>query len=209
MAKYSADKKRLVYESEREFYDIQAARGAADKKFNMKSKPHIAVDVKRFMKHINKQSRILDAGCRDAWAMGYLTARGFENVRGFDVVEKNVEICQKHGYNVVVANAEDLCVYDTGAFDMVFARHMLEHVVNPRLAIAEFARVLKKGGIFYCVIPLQIPGTTPQVKYGHSFVFTKVNKLICMSRKFFTEISHIAREHSKSGLAATYVGQRK
>jgi ubiquinone/menaquinone biosynthesis C-methylase UbiE len=209
MAKYATDKKRLVYSSSQEFYDLQACRGATDEAFNIKSKPHIAVDVKRLMKHISGSSKILDAGCRDAWALGYLAKKGFTNVHGFDVIKENVSICRKHGYNVLKANAEDLVVYDTSSFDAVFARHMLEHVVNPRKAIAEFARILRKGGIFYCIIPLQNQGTTPKIKYGHSYVFYNVDELYHMSSKFFREISRIKREHSKSGLAATFVGKRK
>lgn len=208
MAEYQADKKRLRYVSDQEFYGLQASRGADDSKFDVKAKPHIAVDVNRMVRFVKKPHRILDAGCRDAWAMGYLKAKGYKNVRGFDVIKKNVEICRSHGFDVEKADAENLAIYDMNSFDAVLARHMLEHVKEPRKAIHEFARILRPGGIFYCVIPLQKAGTVPDIKYGHSYVFNSVHEVGSMSQKLFSQVSCIKKEQSKSGLAATFVGRR-
>ncbi len=208
MAKYHDDKKRLLYSSSQEFLEIQASRGATDAKFNIKEKPHIAVDVNRMLKFIHKEDRILDAGCRDAWAMGYLASKGYTDVKGFDIISENVDICKRHGFDVDEAAAEDLSIYRARSFEVVFSRHMLEHVIEPHMAIIEFARIIRHGGILYCVIPLQKAGTTPKVKYGHSYVFNSIDEVANMSKNFFKQISCIKREHSKSGLAATFVGQR-
>lgn len=43
--------------------------------------------------------------------------------------------------------------YEDGAFDVVIANHMLEHVVNPHKALSEVRRVLRSGGRFICQTP--------------------------------------------------------
>ena len=43
-------------------------------------------------------------------------------------------------------DAQDL-PFDDGTFDVVVANHMLYHVPDPRRAAAEFARVLRPGGV--------------------------------------------------------------
>ena len=42
---------------------------------------------------------------------------------------------------------------DTGAFDFVFGSHVLEHMPNPGLALREWVRVTKAGGIVYSIVP--------------------------------------------------------
>lgn len=39
------------------------------------------------------------------------------------------------------------------SFDFVFCIYVLEHITDPKLAIEEMYRVLKPGGICYCLIP--------------------------------------------------------
>lgn len=50
-----------------------------------------------------------------------------------------------------------------GAFDMVFASHVLEHVDDDRCAIAEIWRVLVPGGVAVLPVPIVAPRT---VEYG-------------------------------------------
>ncbi len=40
-----------------------------------------------------------------------------------------------------------------GIFDFVIASHVLEHLPNPCLALEEFLRIVKPGGIVYLVVP--------------------------------------------------------
>lgn len=45
---------------------------------------------------------------------------------------------------------EYLLPYESDIFDVVLSFGVLEHVANERCSIAEIARVLKKGGLFFC-----------------------------------------------------------
>jgi SAM-dependent methyltransferase len=42
---------------------------------------------------------------------------------------------------------------DAGAFDILICNHVLEHVERPQVALAEAARVLRRGGRFICQTP--------------------------------------------------------
>lgn len=208
MAKYATDNKTLVYESDSEFYKIQAKRGAKLEKFRPTKKMHIVYDLSRFFGFVSKDDRILDVGCRDGWAIGFMLFRNFKQVQGCDVIEKNVEICRSHEYEVDLASAESLNCYDDSSFDAVFCRHTLEHIRCPKKSIKEFDRILRIGGIFYCTIPLEKKGRHPHVKYGHSHVFNRIEEVVAMMPQF-TILKVVKRERTRSGLAATVVGRKK
>ena len=42
---------------------------------------------------------------------------------------------------------------DTSSFDVLICNHVLEHVTRPSVALAEVARVLRRGGRFVCQTP--------------------------------------------------------
>jgi methyltransferase family protein len=42
---------------------------------------------------------------------------------------------------------------ESGSFDVVICNHVLEHVERPKVALAEVARVLRRGGRFVCQTP--------------------------------------------------------
>lgn len=53
---------------------------------------------------------------------------------------------------VMNASAEEL-PFDDNTFDLVFSSHVLEHIPNMNKAIEEIDRVLKPGGINFCIVP--------------------------------------------------------
>ena len=58
----------------------------------------------------------------------------------------------------IQANLEAL-PFEEASFDLLFCSHVLEHVENDRLAIAEMFRVLSPGGVAYVMVPT-FPGAT-------------------------------------------------
>lgn len=57
-----------------------------------------------------------------------------------------------HNVNVMHASAENL-PFEDNSFDMVFSSHVLEHVPDVKKGVSEINRVLKPGGINFCVVP--------------------------------------------------------
>jgi SAM-dependent methyltransferase len=56
----------------------------------------------------------------------------------------------------------DLCrlPFGDGAFDLIFASHVLEHIEDDNAAIAEIARVLRSGGVAILPVPIISPDKT-------------------------------------------------
>jgi ubiquinone/menaquinone biosynthesis C-methylase UbiE len=54
--------------------------------------------------------------------------------------------------DVLAASAEEIPMPDS-SFDFIFSSHVLEHIPNKRKSLAEVERLLKPGGIFFCVVP--------------------------------------------------------
>ncbi|MBE9100230.1 bifunctional 2-polyprenyl-6-hydroxyphenol methylase/3-demethylubiquinol 3-O-methyltransferase UbiG [Vacuolonema iberomarrocanum] len=95
---------------------------------------------------------VLDVGCGGGYTCEFLTQRGAK-VWGIDQSAACIQTAQTH------ATAEGLAIaykqglaeqlpFESGQFDVVVCVDVLEHVENPKQAIAEISRVLKPGGCF-------------------------------------------------------------
>jgi SAM-dependent methyltransferase len=113
------------------------------------------------------QGPALDFGC----GMGRLTqglAQHFDSVIGVDVARSMVEEAERHnkfrGHVLYVHNdRDDLGQFVDGSFGFVFTMLVLQHM-EPRYSkryIAEFARIVRPGGLFV----FQMPGKMP-FKHG-------------------------------------------
>lgn len=73
------------------------------------------------------------------------------HVVGLDIEPERVNDTYDHSPLVNVAAGEYL-PYPSGRFDLLLSHEVIEHVQNDALAVAEMARVLKKGGraIIFC-----------------------------------------------------------
>ncbi|MBE7467956.1 MAG: class I SAM-dependent methyltransferase [Anaerolineae bacterium] len=91
------------------------------------------------------------------------------HVVGLDIEPERVSDSYAHSPLVNVAAGEYL-PYPSGCFDLVLSHEVIEHVQNDALAVAEMARVLKKGGraIIFCpnrLYPFETHGHYWQGKY--------------------------------------------
>ena len=100
--------------------------------------------------------RVLEIGCGRGGLLAALSTRGAAEVQGVDFVETYVaEAAQRGGPNVRVrtANLAEALPYPAGAFDVVFAMEVLEHLKVPERCLGEVHRVLSPGGRLVLSIP--------------------------------------------------------
>lgn len=102
--------------------------------------------------HLRPDAEVLDVGC----GPGTITlglARRAGRVVGLDMSPEMVEACGTLAAREGVANvsfeagsAYEL-PFDGGAFDVVYAHQLLQHLADPVAALREFRRVLRPGGL--------------------------------------------------------------
>lgn len=97
---------------------------------------------------IGSHAKVLDVGCGAGFLSNALAEDGFETV-GIDLSNSSLEIARQTGKaHYIQANAYSL-PFPKASFDAVCAMDILEHVEVPSLLVAEAARVLKPGGLFF------------------------------------------------------------
>lgn len=103
-------------------------------------------------KLLPENGRVLDVGCGQGPALDWFSRNNFY-VRGITTNLQDLRICEEKGYNVELADQNNMPPVWTDYFDCVWARHVLEHSICPFWTLHEFARVLKPGGILYAECP--------------------------------------------------------
>ena len=96
--------------------------------------------------------KILDIGCGRGYGMLKFQEQGCKNVSGLTLSKEDADHARERGFEVV---EEDMSFQtaDDNTYDVLFARHSLEHSPYPLLTLLEFYRVLKPGGIIYVEMP--------------------------------------------------------
>jgi SAM-dependent methyltransferase len=93
--------------------------------------------------------RCLDVGC----SAGYVLAAGDSlglRPTGIDIAAYTAKLAKERGYASATASLTEL---PFRSFDIVTAKHTLEHVDVPRRGLSELARVLRPGGVVLVVVP--------------------------------------------------------
>jgi SAM-dependent methyltransferase len=99
------------------------------------------------------QARVLDVGAASGSFVAICNQLGYrcEGVEPWeDARFCAVELSKRLGIPIcVVAGSAESIPYDDGAFDVVHASSVIEHVLDLEAALAEIHRVLKPGGVFW------------------------------------------------------------
>ena len=99
------------------------------------------------------QGRVLEVGCGLGHLLGWLVDR--YQAYGTDI---NVWALSQARRNVPAANfallsAEDLGGFPQAAFQIVIAKHVVEHLPHPERAVAEMSRIISPGGVLILATP--------------------------------------------------------
>jgi len=107
---------------------------------------------------VTAADRLLDVGPGTGTFLARLSAAGHAApLTGLDFSAQSAATCGRiPGVSGVRGDAQHLPFTDA-AFDVVTARHMLYHLDDPALAVAEARRVLREGGRFAAVVNRESP----------------------------------------------------
>jgi len=95
--------------------------------------------------------RMLDIGCGNGRFLLRMQQLGWQ-VQGVEFNQTAVNICRRNGLNVFHGELQDAGLEES-SFDLISARHVIEHVPDPDGFIADIARLLKTGGRLHLRTP--------------------------------------------------------
>ncbi len=209
------------------FYDQQAQKYSPLKTIRLERqglKKLFSFDD-RFLQVVNKLSeiiqkskqknlKILDVGCGDGFYERQIIRQRIKNCQfyGVDISQKQLEktkniFSKSHKLNI----DNQKLPFKNNFFDTVILSEILEHLFNPKFAIQEAQRVLKKGGYLFLTAPnsgaLQIrlslffTGKSLLINYPQNeqhirfFNRSGIEKLVSLKKVYFTGVGSCFFDH--------------
>ncbi len=117
-------------------------------------------------------SAILDIGAGDGFLMSLATAAGHRPT-GVNFTNEDVAACKAKDLVCLQGDMHDLPFFWEENFDLVWARHILEHSPFPMRALCEAHQVLKPGGLLYIEVPAPDTACFHQENGNHFSVLTQ------------------------------------
>jgi SAM-dependent methyltransferase len=106
--------------------------------------------LRGIVRQLPSQAQVVDIGCGTG---GFLNIVEYENE---SIVTHGVDVVTPPEFSssatFVQASAENL-PFSSNKFDLVTSSHVLEHLNNPYLAVAEMVRICRPGGYVYIETP--------------------------------------------------------
>lgn len=99
----------------------------------------------------DRRPRILDVGCGTGANLMMLSKYG--DAEGVDISEDALAFCRERGLDKVRLGAGEELPYDDGAFDLVTALDVVEHMDDDLAGLKEMRRVLRPGGRVLLFVP--------------------------------------------------------
>jgi 2-polyprenyl-6-hydroxyphenyl methylase/3-demethylubiquinone-9 3-methyltransferase len=107
--------------------------------------------LERIAGRVGPSARVLDVGCGAGFLSNALAQAG-HRVVGIDASAESLAVARQHDETQTVRyeRGDALSLpYAAASYDVVCAMDFLEHVEDPARAVAEAARVLRPGGLFF------------------------------------------------------------
>jgi ubiquinone/menaquinone biosynthesis C-methylase UbiE len=119
------------------------------------TKSHRLITARSFERFVlpikDTVTHALDIGCGQGVALELFAKHGIR-ATGITLSDIDAEVCRQKGWDVQVMDQTFLS-FSENAFDLLWARHCLEHSPMPLLTLFEYARVLRTHGWLYIEVP--------------------------------------------------------
>ena len=110
--------------------------------------------IQTYMKHVSRNRpspTILNVGCGTGGTIGILEK--FGTVDNVDTSDDAISFTKKLGYSRIVKVDDISLPFEDGAYDIVGAFDVLEHIEDHKSALSEWRRVLKDDGAIVITVP--------------------------------------------------------
>lgn len=154
------------------------------------SEPHISITNVAIQSLIDANiikpdMRILDVGCGQGGALEIFNNLGLKTT-GI-TLGPDFTICLQKGLNVFQIDQNNMS-FDESSFDIIWARHVLEHSPIPLFTLFEYKRLLRTGGILYVEVPAPMTFARHEFNENHYSVLTPTMWVALFKKAGFKEI---------------------
>jgi len=104
------------------------------------------------LKVLKPSGRVLDYGCSWGYGVFQLRASGYDAL-GFEISHGRAEFARTWAGGTILEGSADLDRLADGSLDVLFTNHVVEHLRGLRPTFDLFARLLRPGGLLFCVLP--------------------------------------------------------
>lgn len=108
---------------------------------------------RRLVRKYVPRGRLLEIGCGTGFFLAEMSR--FFHVCGIDISPVALERSRANcpGADIRRMSAEELDIFPEGYFDVVVARHVMEHLRDPAGVLVSCGRILRPGGLLLLVVP--------------------------------------------------------
>lgn len=148
-----------------------------------------------FTDYTDKSSPLLDIGTREGWFLEFLIKAGYKDVQAIEICPEAITLAKNKGLRVAKIDIQKMVFRDE--FGTITAIHVLEHCSNPKQAISNIYKALKKGGVLYLEIPLE--SNPYPMKSAHFSSFPNEGALFDLFNKKWKRLAHDIIVMNKAG----------
>lgn len=141
--------------------------------------------------------KLLEIGCSQGDLLRELQNNPKFDACGLDFGGAPINYARSLGLNVQQGSLESMD-FPSESFDLVVAIHTIEHLQNPIRTLTEIHRILKKGGLFFVVVPcishIKAKRSGKNWKYwgkGHLWYFSTKTMALFVN-KFGFDVLHLS-----------------
>jgi 2-polyprenyl-3-methyl-5-hydroxy-6-metoxy-1,4-benzoquinol methylase len=125
------------------------------------------------------KKRLLDIGCATGALLEKLQGRGW-NVSGIEISTPQAEYARQNKKLDVIDVPLEKAGFESGAYNVVLASHLIEHLNDPGAFVREVHRILAPGGYFLVTTPnidgfqsKLLGGKWRSAIFDHLYLFSK------------------------------------
>lgn len=159
---------------------------------NIKSKDRITKDAyKRYsyildrFENFRKNNRLLDLDCDHGEFLEMAKERGWK-VFGTSDTEESFTACSEKGLDMYLGSL-NLEHFEENYFDVICARNILEHIIDPNKELSKINTILRKGGVLYVTTPNFNSYLRYRLKEKYSIISYPL-RLVYYTRKSFKRL---------------------
>jgi SAM-dependent methyltransferase len=144
--------------------------------------------IMSFIDKLPRDAKILDIGCSGGVLLQDLKNAGYTNVTGLDFSDEAIEQCKSKGLQNVYVMDAHYPKFPDEEFDFIIASDCLEHLEKDEVALANWQKLLKKGGEGLIFVPAFMSLWSEHDVVNHHFRRYTRDELVTKAKKAGFEV---------------------